>query len=287
MALRLARKKRTRRKCRNAAHRFLGALFLAANFAASALAQSVSQPSLPGGLAQAVNALPDAPSEAMQTNLYSADPDASPSSRSSVLVSAPILKVSSLPEASPTQRYPKPGQPAPVLSARDKVRMALLGSVSPGAMAGWIFAAGYEQITNTGPNWGRDSGAFGRRLADAPIRDTSEDLLGNAVLAPLLHEDPRYYRLGHGHNPIARVLYAATRPLITRADDGRIVPNFALMSGDLAASALTNLYYPQQNRGVAPTFTTFRNGLVGTAIGNGIAEFFGGMLYDHNFRPTR
>jgi hypothetical protein len=158
-----------------------------------------------------------------------------------------------------------------------------MGSLSPFAATGWIFAAGYEQLTNTAPNWGTDRGAFGVRLGDAAIRATTEDFLSDGVMAPLFHLDPRYYRLGRRHKPLARVLYAATRPLITRTDSGRTVPNFSLMAGNLAGSALTNLYYPQQNRGVAQTFATFGSGLGGSAVGFGIAEFFGGILFDHNW----
>jgi hypothetical protein len=58
------------------------------------------------------------------------------------------------------------------------------------------------------------------------------------------------------------------------------------MGGNLAGSALTNLYYPQQNHTVTQTFATFGSGLAGSAIGFGIAEFFGGILFDHNWHST-
>jgi hypothetical protein len=207
---------------------------------------------------------------------------------SSPLTAAPSTAPSDAtqPEASRTQRYPKPGQPAPVLTAGDKVRLARRGALSPFAAVGWLFASGYEHLTNTAPNWGTDRGAFGQRLGDSAIRATTEDFLTDGVMAPLLREDPRYYRLGHGHKALARVLYAATRPLITRSDSGRRVPNLSLMGGNLAGSALTNAYYPQQNRGVAQTFATFGGGLAGSALGFGIAEFFGGILFDHNWHAS-
>jgi hypothetical protein len=191
-----------------------------------------------------------------------------------------------LPEAPPNQRYPKPGQPAPVLTSGDKVRMALHGSFSTFAATGWLSAALYEQLTNTSPNWGTDRGAFGQRLGDAAIRATTEDFLSDGIMAPLLREDPRYYRLGRGHKPLARAVYAITRPLITRTDSGRTVPNFALMSGNLAGSALTDAYYPRANRGFAQTIETFGGGLGGSALGDGIIEFFGGILIDHNFHAA-
>lgn len=204
----------------------------------------------------------------------------------SVQERADAPSTSALPEAPRTDRYPKPGQPAPVLTAGDKVRLARMGTLSPFAATGWISAAAYEQLTNTAPNWGTDRGAFGVRLGDAAIRASTEDFLSDGVFAPLFHQDPRYYRLGRGHNPLIRVLYAATRPLITRTDSGRTAPNFALMSGNFTGSALSNLYYPRSNRNVPQTFATFGSGLAGSAFGYGIAEFFGGILFDHHFHAS-
>jgi hypothetical protein len=202
---------------------------------------------------------------------------------------APVAKsetapptASTLPEAPRTERYPLPGQPAPVLTGGDKLRMAATGAISPFAITGWLGAAGYEQLTNSSPNWGTDRGAFGMRLRDAGIRATTEDFLSDGVFAPLFHEDPRYFRLGHGHKFLARAIYAATRPLITRNDSGRNVPNLSLISGNLVGSALTNLYYPQNNRSLTETLSCFGSGLGGSAVGFGVAEFFGGLLFDHH-----
>ena len=193
---------------------------------------------------------------------------------------------STLPEAPRTQYYPKPGQPAPVLTAGDKVRLASTGAFSPFAAGGWISSAAYELLTNTPANWGTDRGAFGVRLGDSALRAGTEDFLSDGVFAPLFHQDPRYYRLGRGHNPLVRVVYAATRALISRTDSGRTVPNFALMAGNLSGAALSNLYYPRSNRNLPETFATFGSGLGGSAFGYGIAEFFGGLLFDHNFHRT-
>jgi hypothetical protein len=171
--------------------------------------------------------------------------------------------VSTLPEPSPSQHDIEAGQAAPILTPKEKVVMGLRGAFSLFAAGGWLSASGFEQVTNAPPNWGTDRGAFGQRL-----------------------EDPRYYRLGSGHKVIVRVLYAMTRPLITRNDSGREVPNFALIGGNLAGSVLTNVYYPRANRSVRQTFVTFGDGLAGAAVGNSIAEFLGPVLHRH-FGLTR
>jgi hypothetical protein len=231
-------------------------------------------------------ALPDAPGEPSRPESIAAAQDAPPANdlrsndSASVITTNPTT--SFLPEASHTQRYPLPGQPAPVLTSHDKVVMGLQGAFSPFAAVGWLSAAGYEQVTNTTPNYGTDRGANGQRLGASAIRATSENLLADSVLAPAFHEDPRYYRLGSGHKFLARVVYAASRALITRSDSGRTVPNFSQIGANLAGAVLTNAYYPQSNRNAMTTMETFGGSLGGTALGDGIAEFFGGILFDRH-----
>jgi hypothetical protein len=133
-------------------------------------------------------------------------------------------------------------------------------------------------VTNGSPNYGTDRGAFGRRLGDAVIRDTSEDILSDSVMSPLFREDPRYYRLGPSHNFFARLVYAGTRPLITRSDSGHASLNLALLSGTLGGSALTNLYYPQANRGAVQTLETFDGSIAASALGDIVSEFYGDLM---------
>src|SRR5207244_9312306 len=121
----------------------------------------------------------------------------------------------------------RPGEVAPPWTVRDKVVGGLANSVSLFAAAGWLASAGWEQLLNSSPNYGTDSGAFGQRLGAAAIRGTSEGIFTNSLFAPLFHEDPRYYVMGSGHPFLKRVVYAGTRAIITRTDSGHTTPNFA------------------------------------------------------------
>jgi hypothetical protein len=146
---------------------------------------------------------------------------------------------------------------------------------SPYGILSWTAAAGYEQLLNGSPNFGTDRGAFGQRLGAAAIRDSTEDIFSDSVLSPIFHEDPRYYRLGSEHRLAVRVLYAITRPLITRSDEGAATPNLALVGGTLAGAGLTNAYYPRNNRGARQTFEIFGGSIGGEAFSDAIREFFG------------
>jgi hypothetical protein len=62
-------------------------------------------------------------------------------------------------------------------------------------------------------------------------------------------------------------------PFISKYDDGNWGPNYSSLGGDLASSAIANLYYPKANRGVGLVFGNFA---IGTAerIGASIAQEF-------------
>jgi hypothetical protein len=190
-----------------------------------------------------------------------------------------------LPEASHTTKFIEPGQDAPVLTTGDKVALGLRDAVSPFAIVGWFASAGYEQALNGSPNYGTDRGAFGQRLGAAALRDISEGIFSDSVMSAAFHEDPRYYRMGPSHNFFARLAYASTRPILSRTDSGHGTPNFALLTGTLAGSALASAYYPPVNRGAAQTFATFGGSLGGSAIGDVVGEFLGDVM--HHFAPKR
>jgi hypothetical protein len=83
---------------------------------------------------------------------------------------------------------------------------------------------------------------------------------------------------GRRHGYVHRILYAITRPLITRTDSGRTTVNGALLAGQASASALSYTYYPQINRNFHDTFATFGGSLAGSAIDDVISEFSGQFL---------
>jgi hypothetical protein len=180
--------------------------------------------------------------------------------------------------ASRKQWLIEPGQPAPALTAGDKVSMGLRAAVSPMSILGWFSSAGYEQLFNGSPNYGTDSGAFGQRLGAAALCNSSEGIFSTSLMAPLLREDPRYYRMGPGHNFFLRLVYSGTRTLITRTDGGNKTPNFALILGNAEGSALTNTYYPEVNRGATETMKTLGYSIGGSAVGFVVGEFWGDVV---------
>ena len=182
------------------------------------------------------------------------------------------------PMASTTDKYIAPGQPVPKLTAGNKVVLGIKDSFSPFSAVGWLITAGYEQGTNGSPNFTQDGKGFAQRLGASAARASSETIFSDSVLSVVLHEDPRYYRLGSGHNFFHRALYAATRPLITRTDGGHVTPNFAIIGGNLGGAYLTKAYYPSLNTSNTEVLKTFGGSMGGSAIGFAVSEFLSGAL---------
>ncbi|GGG64095.1 hypothetical protein [Edaphobacter dinghuensis] len=244
-----------------------------------ALAQSALQPEATPHAE--VAALPDAPGEAFRSIGNNSVEVVDSSSTSAEASSDAMPTAQRAPQRATASRWSKlvlPGQQAPVLTDKDKFLLGAKDSVSLYSMTGWVFSAGFSQLLNKTPNYGTDKGAYGQRLGAASIRNISEDIFGTSVMAPILREDPRYYRMGRGHSVTRRAVYAATRLFITRTDSGRATPNLALFTGNLEAAALTNAYYPARNRGASQTMLTFGASLGGSMIGFGVSEFLGDAL---------
>jgi hypothetical protein len=173
-----------------------------------------------------------------------------------------------------------PGEIADPMTVHDKILGGFKDSVSLFSATGWIAAAGWEQIWNDSPNYGTDAGAFGQRLGAATIRGISEGVLSESFFAPIFHEDPRYYIMGAGHPFFKRLVYAGTRVLITRTDGGHTTPNFSLIAGNAAGSALTIPYYPAKNTTFSEVAQTFGGSLGGSALGFVVDEFIVDALID-------
>ena len=171
-----------------------------------------------------------------------------------------------------------PGQIAPRQTVRDKLIGSIRDSYSPFSIGGEVISAGYSHLTNGSPNYGSDGNAFAQRFGAAVARGTSQNLFAEGAMAAILHEDPRYYQLGSSKPFLKRVVYAATRPLITRTDSGKATPNLALLSGYLGAAALTKVYYPPLNQGFGETLITYGGSIGGAAIGDEVSEFLSDTL---------
>ncbi len=160
------------------------------------------------------------------------------------------------------------------LTARQKISLAFRSSVDPATFAAAVLVAGYGEAldSDSGFPWGAKG--FGERAGAKYLDAFDGTMIGNGILPSLLHQDPRYFRLGHG-SVQHRLFYAVATSVICKHDNtGKWEPNYSNVLGNIASGALSNLYYPANDSGIG---LTIGNGFVVTAegaIGSVFQEFW-------------
>jgi hypothetical protein len=144
--------------------------------------------------------------------------------------------------------------PAP-LTTKLKFHLALKTSTDVVTVVGVGTLAGINQAGGV-PNYVQGAKGYGERFGAVAADGFSDIMIGGAILPSVLHQDPRYYYQGTGTNK-SRTMHALSAPFVCRGDNGRRQPNYSSLGGDLASSALSNLYYPPSNRGAGLIFQNF------------------------------
>lgn len=120
-----------------------------------------------------------------------------------------------------------------------------------------------------GPGWG----GYGKCFAALEVDSDVSSFIGDYALTVLWHQDPRYFRLGEGSFG-KRLWYAVSRVFVTYNDAGHTVFYSSALSGTAIAAGISNLYYPQQDRGFGHTMSRVAIDLGNTALYNASAEFW-------------
>jgi hypothetical protein len=157
------------------------------------------------------------------------------------------------------------------LTTKLKFKLALKAGTDPIFFASVGLIAGASQAGDT-PNYGQGAMGFGQRMGALYANGFSDIMVGEAILPSLLHQDPRYFYQGTGTTR-SRIIHALSSPFICRGDNGKREPNYSSVGGDLAAGAISNIYYPQANRGPR---ILFENALITTGgrMASALAEEF-------------
>lgn len=157
------------------------------------------------------------------------------------------------------------------MTVKQKFQLAIHSSTDPVDFVTPFFVAGLHEGLNDqeGFPWGVKG--LGERAGAAYLDTLDGNLLGSGLLPSILHQDPRYYRIGYGSTK-HRLLYALATTVICKHDKtGKWEPNYSNVGGNIAAGAISTLYYPPTDEGgVGLTIT---NGLVVTATGAAGAVF--------------
>jgi hypothetical protein len=167
-----------------------------------------------------------------------------------------------------------PTIPYAPLRVRDKWTLFVKETVDPFTFASSALGAAFSQSRNADPKYGDGMRAYFQRFGAAQADVTTQNFFSDAVLASLLHEDPRYFREGPGHSVLHRIGYATSRVAITRKDSGRNGFNFSGILGMGLGIVLSNAYYPPASVNGEEMGERTGTSLTAAALGNLLPEFW-------------
>jgi hypothetical protein len=199
--------------------------------AGSSLTTSVSNSSLPDAPTPVVDPQTAQPATPAQT----APPSAAPQQTKRILGIMPNFSAVSADTKLPPQ------------SAKDKFLIAGRNSFDYSSFLIGGIQAGISMNGNSYPEFHQGVVGYGRYYWHTLADTASENFMVSGVGPAIFHQDNRFYTLGHGDFR-NRALYAATRVLITRKDDGSRDFNYSEVIGSGAASGISSLYYPTHYR---------------------------------------
>ena len=218
------------------------AIFVCAISVVPSFARGLSDPAAPG-ISTSAAALPDAPLPQTQTQ---APPGAStaakteatptPSNQGKQQTKRILFVVPNFRSVSADQKLPPE-------TAKEKFKTAALESFDYSAIIFDAGQAGVAQAQNSYPEFRQGAAGYGRYFWHTFADETDENLWVQGILPVVLHQDSRYYTLGHG-GIFKREAYAFTRVLVTRNDDSSRAPNYSEVAGAGIASAISSAYYP-------------------------------------------
>ncbi len=177
-----------------------------------------------------------------------------------VLGVVPNFYVTYLPNAAP-------------LDAHQKFQLSWKSTIDPVTFGIVAAVAGLEQEDGQYTGFGTGAEGYAKRYGASYADVVIGTFLGSAILPSVFKQDPRFFYKADG-GVRARTLYALAAAVICKGDNGRWQPNYSNVLGNLGAGAISNLYYPAQNRnGAALTFESAAIGIGASAVANILQEF--------------
>jgi hypothetical protein len=177
-----------------------------------------------------------------------------------VLGIVPNFYVTYLPHAAP-------------LDSHQKFQLAWKSTIDPVTFGLVAAIAGMEQADGQYSGFGTGAEGYAKRYGASYADVAIGTFLGGAILPSVFKQDPRFFYKADG-SVRQRLYYAIAAAVICKGDNGRWQPNYSDILGSLGAGAISNLYYPPQDRnGAALTFESAAIGIGATAAANILQEF--------------
>jgi len=217
-------------------------------------ATSHLSPPAPQHTELAAAAVPDAPTPAPLPEGQQSPSDPVSSSSSAPASSSGSAGAASLADGQQTKRIlwivpnfraVNAGAKLPPQSIKEKFKTGAQDSFDYSSFIFVGIQSGISQATDAYPGFHQGAAGYARYYWHTFADQTDENLWVEGILPSVLHQDSRYYTLGHG-GFIKRGFYAVSRTVITRTDSGRETFNASEILGSGVAAAISSTYYGTQ-----------------------------------------
>jgi len=232
----------------------------------SSLSGSTAPSEAPAGGAASLAATPEAPANGEGEGSASAQPSAAPAGAELDPVSKRLFGV--IPNYKADQKTDA-YEPLTVAGKYQIARQDSFDWPNFPLLAGYALQA---QVAAGGFSHNGGMKGFGEYYARGFGDQVIGSYLTEAILPGLLHEDPRFFRIGTGtfwH----RISYAASRIFVTKCDDGKTRLYKSEVFGNVGVVAISSLYYPNSGA-LGEMAEHYAMQLGNDAISNILTEFW-------------
>ena len=161
----------------------------------------------------------------------------------------------------------------PPISTGQKYRLATASVFDYFAFPFIGALAAIDQANNSPASWGQGWGAYGQRYGASFADNGIGTYMTTAIFPSMLHEDPRYYWLGHG-SVSHRTFYALGRLFVARTDSGEKRFNYSENIGNAVAAGLSNVYHAPEDRTLGRNLGTYAMLDMWDGVSNLMKEFW-------------
>jgi hypothetical protein len=164
------------------------------------------------------------------------------------------------------------------LEPGEKFRLFTDNSFDRFTVVSATFDAGINHATNTPEGYGQGGEGFAKRYGAAVADKVTSDFLKTFLYPSVFRQDPRYFAMTSSdgkHGKWKRIGYAMSRVFVTRGDNGNPQFNVSRVLGNASSAALTNVWYPPEDRDLETTLTRFGSRMGVDMASNIFKEFWG------------
>lgn len=158
------------------------------------------------------------------------------------------------------------------ISAKLKFKIATDDTIDgPSFMLAGFFS-GLSQYDRNDPSFGYGVKGYAHRYITGLADQDIGNYMTEGILPTILHQDPRYFRRGHG-SITSRILWAARASVVARSDSGTWGFNTSEWLGNGITAAVGNIYYPDE-RGFDDTMQRMFTQIATDTLSQVLKEFW-------------